>query len=40
MIRKNDLIYDKILGRVLNKPIFDPETKNLIAKTNTQITPN
>ena len=33
------LIYDKILGRVLNKPIFDPETSNLIAKRNTQITP-
>jgi DNA-directed RNA polymerase subunit beta' len=32
--------YDKILGRVLNKPIIDFETKKLIAKTNTQITPN
>ena len=29
---------EKILGRILNKPIFDPETRNLIAKTNTQIT--
>nr|YP_010134243.1 RNA polymerase beta'' subunit [Navicula veneta]QWM93733.1 RNA polymerase beta'' subunit [Navicula veneta] len=32
--------YDKILGRVLNKPVVDLETKKLIAKTNTQITPN
>jgi DNA-directed RNA polymerase subunit beta' len=36
---KNELIYDKILGRILNKPVIDPEKKNLIAKTNTQITP-
>jgi DNA-directed RNA polymerase beta'' subunit len=35
----NNLIYDKILGRILNKPIFDPQTKNLIVKSNTQITP-
>jgi len=35
-----DLIYDKILGRVLSKSIFDPETKELIAKANVQITPN
>jgi DNA-directed RNA polymerase subunit beta' len=33
------VIYDKILGRVLNKPIFDPETKSILAKINTQITP-
>jgi DNA-directed RNA polymerase subunit beta' len=33
------LIYEKILGRVLNKPIFDPETKSILAKINTQITP-
>lgn len=37
--KKADLIYDKILGRILNKPIFDPETQELIVKTNTQITP-
>jgi DNA-directed RNA polymerase subunit beta' len=37
LIDKNE---KKILGRILNKPIFDPETKNLIAKTNSQITPN
>ena len=35
----SNVIYDKLLGRVLNKPIFDPETKSLIAKVNTQITP-
>ena len=37
--KKNDSIYEKILGRIVNKPIIDPETKNVIAKTNTQITP-
>jgi len=31
--------YDTILGRVLNKSIIDPETKNVIAKINTYITP-
>jgi len=35
-----DSIYDKILGRVLSKPIFDIETKELIAKENVQLTPN
>jgi DNA-directed RNA polymerase subunit beta' len=39
-LKKNDTIYGKILGRILNKPIFDPETKDLIANTGTQITPN
>ena len=37
LIDKN---YEKILGRIINKPIVDPKTKNLIAKSNTQITPN
>ena len=37
---KNDLIYDKIVGRVLNKPIIDPQTKNVVIKANTQITPS
>ena len=32
-------LYNKILGRVLNKPIIDLETDDLIAKINTQITP-
>ena len=34
-----DLIYEKLLGRVLNKPVRDPKSKILIANTNTQITP-
>jgi DNA-directed RNA polymerase subunit beta' len=34
-----NLVYEKILGRVLNKAIFDPSTGRLIAKKNTQITP-
>lgn len=34
-----DFVYEKILGRVLNKSIFDPKTKELIAKANVQITP-
>ena len=33
------LLYDKVLGRILSKPIFDLETQNLIASSNTQITP-
>jgi len=35
-----DLIYEKILGRLLSKPIFDPETKELISKSNVQLTPS
>jgi DNA-directed RNA polymerase subunit beta' len=35
----DNLIYDKILGRVLSKSIFDPKTNVLIAQKNTQITP-
>jgi DNA-directed RNA polymerase subunit beta' len=34
-----DSIYDKILGRVLSKSIFDQKTNVLIAQKNTQITP-
>ena len=37
---KSDLIYDKILGRILNKSVIDLKTDSLIAKVNTQITPN
>ena len=37
--KTNNLIYDKILGRILNKPIYDSITNNLVAKANTQITP-
>ena len=36
---QNNLIYDKIIGRVLNKTIIDPKTNLVIAKKNTQITP-
>ncbi len=32
-------IFDKILGRVINKPIYDPQTSALLVKQNTQITP-
>ena len=31
--------YQNILGRVLSKSIFDPETKDLIVQSNVQITP-
>lgn len=37
--KNNDLTYEKILGRIVNKPIIDFKTGSLIAKTNTQITP-
>ena len=36
---KQSDMYEKILGRVLNKPIYDPQTLELVAKQNTQITP-
>lgn len=35
-----DQIYDKVIGRILNKPIFDKNLKKIIAKLNTQITPS
>jgi len=38
--KKVNLIYEKILGRVLSKPIFDPKTEEIITKANVQITPN
>jgi len=31
---------DKIIGRVLNKPVYDPKTKKLLGEINTQITSN
>ena len=37
--RGNNLIFEKILGRVLNKPVIDPETNDLIFLSNTQVTP-
>ena len=36
----NNSFYEKILGRLLNKPVYDPQTNELIAEINTQITPN
>nr|YP_009496076.1 RNA polymerase beta' subunit [Plagiogrammopsis vanheurckii]AWT38516.1 RNA polymerase beta' subunit [Plagiogrammopsis vanheurckii] len=33
-------VYDKILGRLLNKPIYDLKTNELIAEVNTQLTPD
>ena len=38
--KKKNLIYEKILGRVLSKDIIDIKTKTLIAKENTIITTN
>ena len=37
--KDSKLIYEKILGRVLSKQIFDGEEKKIIAHSNTQITP-
>jgi len=37
--KNNDVIYDKLLGRVLSRTILESETNILIAKKNTQITP-
>ena len=36
---QNNIIYNKILGRILNKTIVDPTTNSVIAKKNTHITP-
>ena len=33
-------VYDQIVGRLLNKPVYHPKTKELIANIDTQITPN
>ena len=38
--KKINLNYEKILGRVLNKPVFDPITKELLVKANVTITPS
>lgn len=38
--KKLNLIYEKILGRVLSKSVIDPKTKKLIVKANVQITPS
>lgn len=34
------LIYNQILGRLLNKPIYDVQTNQLLVDSNTQLTPN
>ena len=36
--KQDNLIYDKIIGRVLNKPIIDPKNQEIIAQANVQIT--
>lgn len=38
-LKSNILIYEKILGRVLSKPIIDSLTQEVIAPGNSQITP-
>ena len=40
LLHKNQSNYDKIVGRVLNKPIVDFKTKKLIASINKEITPD
>ena len=37
--KTNALIYDKIVGRILNKPVYDSTTKKLVAPANIQLTP-
>lgn len=36
---KNNADYDQLIGRLLNKPVYDLTSQNLIADLNTQITP-
>ena len=36
----NNLVFDKLLGRVLSKSILDPKTNNLIVHAGTQVTPS
>lgn len=38
-LKLRNLIFEKILGRILSKPIIDPTTKELVFQSNTQITP-
>ena len=38
--KANNLIFEKLLGRVLSKSILDPKTNQLIVHAGTQITPN
>jgi DNA-directed RNA polymerase subunit beta' len=39
-LKKTNSIYEKILGRIINKPILDSKTGTIIAKINTPITPS
>ena len=36
----DNLVYNNLIGRLINKPIFVNKTKNLLSKSNTQVTPN
>ena len=36
--KNNSINFDKLIGRLINKPIYNPETGQLIADINTQIT--
>ena len=38
-LKKNTIVYEKISGRVLSKPVYDFKNNKLIAKANVQITP-
>lgn len=38
-LKSVNLIYEKILGRILSKPIINSKTQELLAKANTQVTP-
>nr|YP_009686387.1 RNA polymerase beta' subunit [Halamphora coffeaeformis]QDR25134.1 RNA polymerase beta' subunit [Halamphora coffeaeformis] len=38
-LQSQNVIFEKVLGRVLSKPIFDTKTNKLIAHAGTQITP-
>jgi DNA-directed RNA polymerase subunit beta' len=37
--KANNLVFDKLIGRVLNKSIVDPKNNELVAHAGTQITP-
>ena len=37
--KSSQSIYDKLLGRILNKPIFDPNTDEILFQSNIQVTP-
>ena len=37
--KTKSLIYDKLLGRILSKPVYDVTTKKFIGQSNIQITP-